>query len=71
MAQIITIIVLVAVFCIAWVIWTERKSKKALDKDALEQAWREVPDDPHYVERRHFEERKRVEDQARAAAAKH
>jgi hypothetical protein len=71
MPEIITIIVLVAVVCIAWVIWTEQKSKKALDKDALEQAWREVPDDPHYVERRHFEERKRVEDQARAAAAKH
>jgi hypothetical protein len=71
MPEIITIFVLVVVFCIAWVMWTERKSKKALDKDALEQAWREVPDDPHYVERRHFEERKRVEDQARAAAAKH
>jgi hypothetical protein len=51
--------------------WTEQVSKKALDKDALEQAWREVPDDPHYVERRHFEERKRVENQARTAAAKH
>ena len=71
MPQIITIIVLVVVFGIAWVIWTERKSKQALDKDSLEQAWREVPDDPHYVERRHFEERKRVEDQARADAAKH
>ena len=71
MPEIITIIVLVVVVCIAWVIWTEQKSKKALDKDALEQAWREVPDDPHYVERRQFEERKRVENQARAAAAKH
>jgi hypothetical protein len=71
MPEIITIIILIVVVCIAWVIWTEQKSKKALDKDALEQAWREVPDDPHYVERRHFEERKRVEDQARAAAAKH
>jgi hypothetical protein len=50
MPEIITIIVLVVVFCIAWLIWTERKSKKALDKDALEQAWREMPDDPHYVE---------------------
>ena len=37
----------------------------------LEQAWREVPDDPHSVERRHYEERMRVENQARADAAKH
>ena len=71
MPEIITIIVLVVVFCIAWVMWTERKSQKALDKDAVEQAWREVPNDPHYAERRHFEGGKRVEDQARAAAAKH
>jgi hypothetical protein len=69
--MIVNIVILIVVVCIAWVVWTERKSKQALDKDALEQAWREVPDDPHYVERRHFEERKRVEDQARAAAAKH
>ena len=32
-------------------------------------AWREVLDDPHYVERRHLEERKRVVDKARTAAA--
>ena len=54
---------------IACVVWTERKSKLALDKVLLDQAWREVLDDPHYMERRHYEERKRVEDQARAAAA--
>jgi hypothetical protein len=35
----------------------------------LDQAWREVLDEPHYMERRHYEERMRVEDQARAAAA--
>ena len=64
----LTIIFIVVAF-IAWVVWTERKSKQALDKDLLDQAWREVPDDPHYMERRHYEERKRVEDQARAAAA--
>ena len=63
------IIILIVVVCIAWVVWTERKSKQALDKDALDEAWREVLDDPHYMERRHYEERKRVEDQARAAAA--
>ncbi len=64
----LTIIFIVVAF-IAWVVWTERKSKLALDKNLLEQAWREVLDDPHYMERRHYEERKRVEDQARAAAA--
>jgi hypothetical protein len=63
------IIIFIVVVCIAWVVWTERKSNHALDKDALDQAWREVLDDPHYMERRHYEERKRVEDQARAAAA--
>ena len=69
MQEIITIIVLVSVACIAWMIWTERKSKQALDRDALDQAWREVSDDPNYAERRHFEERKRVVDQARADTA--
>ena len=63
------IIILVVVVCIAWVAWTAQKRKQAFDKDALEQAWREVLDDPHYMERRHYEERKRVENQARAAAA--
>jgi len=60
------IIIFIVVVCIAWVVWTEQKSKQALDRDALVQAWREVLDDPHYMERRHYEERKRVEDQARA-----
>ena len=67
--MVINIIILIVVVCVAWVVWTERKSKQALDKDALDEAWREVLDDPHYMERRHYEERKRVEDQARAAAA--
>jgi uncharacterized protein YpmB len=43
-AMIINIILLIVVVCIAWVVWTERKSKQALDKDALDQAWREVLD---------------------------
>jgi hypothetical protein len=67
--MIVNIVILIVVVCIAWVVWTERKSKQALDKDALDEAWREVLDDPHYMERRHYEERKLVEDQARAAAA--
>jgi lipopolysaccharide export system protein LptC len=66
--MIINIIILIVVVCIAWVVWTERKNKQALNKGGLDQAWREVLD---YVERRHYEERKRIENQARAAAAKH
>jgi hypothetical protein len=68
MLSTINIVILILVASIAWVVWTERKSKQALDKDVLDQAWREVLDDPHYIERRHYEERKRVEDQARATA---
>jgi len=66
MLNIITIVGFISVACIAWVVWTERKSKQALDKDTLEQAWREAPDDPFYAERHHYEERKRVVDQARS-----
>ena len=67
-AMVELVIIFVVVAFIAWVVWTARKSKQALDKDLLDVAWREVIDDPHYRERRHYEERKRVEDQARAAA---
>jgi len=63
---IIIIVVLVPIACIAWMMWTERKSKQALDRDALDQAWREGPNDPNYADRHHFEERKRVVDQARS-----
>jgi len=69
MFEIINIVALLMLTCVAWVVWTERKSKQALDKDALDQAWRDVPDDPHHAERRHYEERKRVVDQAHAVAA--
>ena len=60
MLDIITIFGLILVGCIALVVWTEPKSKLALDKDALDEEWREAPNDPHYAERRHYEERKRV-----------
>jgi protein-S-isoprenylcysteine O-methyltransferase Ste14 len=56
------IIVLIGVACIVWLVWTVREHKQAIAKDVLDQAWREVLNDPHYMERRHFEERKRVED---------
>ena len=62
-------IILIFAACIGWAAWTVQKSKQALDKDALDQAWREVLNDPHYMERRHYDERMRVENQARAAAA--
>ena len=68
MLEIINIAGLILIACIAWVMWTERKSKQASDKDALDQAWRDVLNDPNYAERRHFEERRRVVDQARARA---
>ena len=67
MVEIIIILILAA--CIGWATWTAQKSKQALDKDALDQAWRELLNDPHYMERRHYEERMLVENQARAAAA--
>jgi hypothetical protein len=56
-------IILIVVACVAWVVWTVRKHKQVF-KEALD-----VLDDPHYVERRHLEERKRVVDKAGAAAA--
>lgn len=62
-------IILIVVACVAWVVWTARKHEQALKEAALDGAWREVLDDPHYVERRHLEERKRVVDEARTAAA--
>ena len=56
------IIVFIGIACIGWLVWTVREDNRAIDKDVLDQAWREVLNDPHYLERRHFEERKRVED---------
>jgi hypothetical protein len=54
-------IILMVVACVGWVVWTVQKYKQVL-KEALD-----VLDDPHYVEQRHVEKRKRV-DKARAAA---
>ena len=55
------IVVLVVVGCIAWVVWAVRRDRQALDKESLDRAWRKVLNDPRYTERRHDEERKRVE----------
>jgi predicted negative regulator of RcsB-dependent stress response len=54
-------IVLIVLGCVAWVIWAVREHKQATQIAALSQAWRDILADPHYMERRHFEERKRVE----------
>ena len=56
-------IILIVVACVAWVVWTVREHKQVL-KEALD-----VLDDPHDLEQRHLEERKRVVDKARADAA--
>jgi hypothetical protein len=66
------IIILIGVACIVWLIWPVREDKQWSGKAALDQAWREVLDDAYGMERRHFEERKRVEDHEhkRAAVAK-
>jgi hypothetical protein len=62
------IVILIVVGCIAWVVWAVRRDRQALDKERLDRAWRKVLNDPHYMERRHYEERKRVEN-ARFGAA--
>lgn len=62
-------IALIVLGCIAWVVWAVREYNQTSENVALGQAWRDVLDDPHYVERRHFEERKRVEDDAHKRAA--
>lgn len=66
------VIVLIGIAGIVWVVWTVREYEQAVAKGILDQAWREVLDDPHYLERRHIEERKRVKDydHKHAAAAK-
>jgi len=67
------IIILIGVTCIIWLIWPVRQDKQGSGKAALDQVWREVLDDAYGMERRHFEERKRVEEDyehKRTAAAK-
>jgi len=66
MSEIIIILILGA--CIAWPIWTVRKYKQALKEAALDEAWREVLKDPHYIDRRRHEERRLV-NEARGNAA--
>lgn len=64
------IIALIVVACTVWLVWTVREHKQAIANEVLDRAWHDVLNDPHYLERRHFEERKRVEDYAHRQAAK-
>jgi Tfp pilus assembly protein PilE len=57
-------IALIVLGWIAWIVWTVWEYIQASKNAAWDQAWRVVLDDPHYIERRHFEERKRVEEDA-------
>jgi ABC-type nickel/cobalt efflux system permease component RcnA len=62
------LIIFVGVAFIGWLIWRAWEDSK---KAALDQAWHEVLDEVYHTKQRHFEERKRVEDEhKRAAAAK-
>ncbi len=63
------IIILMGTGGVGWLAWAVRKYKQASEKTGLAQAWSEVLDDPHYTERRRFEERKRVEDDEHKRAA--
>jgi hypothetical protein len=58
------IIMLCAVGSILWIVWKVRAHDRVLEKATLDQAWRIVLDDPHYANRRQYEERKH-EDEAR------
>ena len=62
MIELIIIICMLGIF--VWIVWEVRARKHALREAILDQAWSEVLSDPNYMERRHFEERKRVEDDA-------
>jgi hypothetical protein len=63
------LIIFIGLAFIVWLIWGAWKDAR---KASVDQAWHEVLDEAYYTERRHFEERKRVEDyeHKRAAAAK-
>jgi len=59
----------VLVVWIAWTVWKWWAREQRLEKAALEQAWRIVLADPHYEQRRQYEEHKhKVEAQLRKDA---
>ena len=59
------VILIFVVACIIWIVWKMRASTRASHDAAVDQAWRVVLNDPNYLHRRRYEERKR-EDEARA-----
>jgi len=62
------IIIILLVIALIWAVWKMRIKVRASREATLDQAWREVLDDPNYNHRRRYEERKR-EDEARARKA--
>jgi ABC-type nickel/cobalt efflux system permease component RcnA len=63
------LIVLIGLAFIVWLLWRAWDDAR---KAAVDETWHEVLDEAYSTERRHFEERKRVEDyeHKHAAAAK-
>ena len=55
-------ILLFVVASILWLVWKWRTQDRASKKATVEQAWRIVLDDPHYAQRRQYEEHKRAEE---------
>jgi hypothetical protein len=51
------ILIVFVVGCIIWIVWKVWTHNQALYKAALDQAWRDVLNDPIYVNRRRYEER--------------
>ncbi len=59
------ILVLITLVAIAAIVFFVKRAKKKEREHVLDAAWHEVLDDPHYMERRHLEERKHVVDKQR------
>jgi hypothetical protein len=53
-------VVVVALVAIAALVIFVKRTKKEKREHLLDAAWHDVLDDPHYMERRHLEERKHV-----------
>lgn len=56
------IIISCVIGSIIWIVWKIRAHDRALKMAVLDQAWRTVLDDPHYMDRRQHEERKHEEE---------
>jgi len=56
------IVIFILVGSIVWIFWKVRAATRASKEAALNRAWREVLNDPNYMHRRRYEERKREEE---------